>query len=319
MASLFNKILQYLPPFITNTGKKLDGLVSIPTGIILATVTMTGVDTKFTEQLNVDDEIIFWGIDAVNLKLEAKVLSITSDLLASIQIYSASTSETSLNISLIGNTISQSIFIAIDNQLTNIVDNIRLNYRFSEVAQQQISKEWGLYIGKWETTAQLSDFLTNVFETHQRRGTLGINMIGATETLALDDVGFGILGECDRITKNPTIAGVGGTEIVQDSGLYWTLAGDTEYVVDAITGEPSIDTTSVANLLWRYPDFTIPTAAHILGEYSPGLLAVCWLSVDGMYVIILDNKNETYYNNREINKIIEKIVPMDIPYITQFI
>ena len=310
--SVYNNILKYLPNFIKSKGKKINGHIHLTTAPTGSSYALVGTDTKFTQDIKVNDTLIFWKPDSENNLAKATVNSITDDTNANITLLSATFYEDEINASIVANPITQTLLITIDNQLTNLIGEINSDFRFGHIARRQIAKEYGLFIGKWESVAQLNLLLQNMYEIHQRRGCEGVNMT------SLDDIGAGILGECDRISKNPQLGVGSGTEIEKGEGLLWVLAGDIEYVFDG-AGVPSVDTTSTSNLLWRYPDFTIPTAIYPRATYSPGLLAVCWLDTLDMYIIIIENKNETNFTNRQIEQIIEKLVPIDLPYLVQFV
>jgi len=307
--TLYSQILQYLPRFIEGAGTALTGTIAVGTIVAPGPATLTGTDTKFQNELTVGDQIRLWKPDSDNHSVVLTVATVPSQISATATISVGTTAESDLNGIVIDNDIAQSLLITIDNALVEPVDDMRSDYRFSQNTLNRICWEMRLFPGGWESVVQLQGFLAVIFDVHERRGTEGANMA------TLNDPAVGILGECDRITEN-----AGGTSLT-NANLGWTLAGDIAYEFTTsvlVPPKPTPDSTDATTLSYTYPDFTKPSAAHPLGEYSVGDEAICWLECVDMLLIQLTNTN-VLMDEKQIRKIIKEIVPLDRPYLADFL
>ena len=319
MKTFYDIVRELLPPFVEGAEKRLTGTIAVPAGT--GSVTVTGTGTKFRQQLKTGDEFVVWGEDSDNIGQILEVTTITSnteltanspghpgtgaDLVAESGLYGAK----------VGNIILQGIKIMSDLSMADLDDDLRTGIRSAAYALRQLAREWMLYPGGWEDATQLAAFLARLFEIHQRRGTEGYNMYNDDDDIdpITGERGWGILGECDRLTHNP-----GTSEILTDLDLGWTLAGDIHFDIDPVTGgaTPSAD---VHNLTFTYPDFSVPSAAHPLGEYSPGDEAFCYIGIIEAILIRLYQDNEEYKSERAIEEIVRHIVPLEIPHFVQWL
>lgn len=304
--NFFDYMIRHLPNHILL--KVLPkGTVEVDAGAAPANILIAGTNTEFQSDYSVGDTVVIWNYNG-HVGHELTVTNIVSNL----QMYCDITEDTiasGLNYfhKKRKNVFLDSIFIVIHNILKRFNDTIGDDFRESWIYLWQQCREWRLYPGGWETANQLSAFLQTLWDVHRYRGTTGDNMTD------FDSDSYGIKGECDRISNNP-----GFTELEAGVDICWCLAGDIEHEFDPVTGQASPDdSASSDNLLWRYPDFTLPTTTHPLGEYDPAN-AVCFLSIFDAMIIEITNNNEENYSEREIRRVVREITPLDVPYLLYF-
>jgi len=299
--SLYNHLVKYVAEFVEGASETLSGMVAIDAD----SLKLTGTDTNFSADLTEGDQILVWGDNPSNYGASLLIGKIHSDTDADFSTDDVIETETDMAYVKRFNDILQPLLITLDIEYSRHKDQASGEWFDEAVAMRQKCREDRLYPGGWESDSQLSELLADNENLHYRRGTTGENMED------LDDVAPGILGECDRLSKNP-----GGTIITEGEDLGWVLAGDIEFDLD-VSGISS-PTATGTNLKYRYPDYTVPDDTAPLGEYSPHELAACWIAVIDMILIQIENLNTDHLEDRNIKSIVRKLIPLDIPTMIQF-